>query len=471
MQRNGWSSTQQGAIRLENEELDKGPKRKIPVPKGALEDGLLQLLASAAEMQQRQDLDSALQLYQAAMAKVKEHGLDRKRLFMGTNKKPAPLNVKTPLEWSLHVGDMASAVCLLGNANLALAGLRKRLSFERLEQLLNAGANIDYRIGPSGRTLLLAETADGRRAGVRAALDHGASINCMDDNGDTALALALASGLPQAGQIIKELLDAGADLNARNGEDKPLFEVAMANAQPDVLKQIMTELSPLTAEHREQMQAWAARSLVRQKVWSKRTCEVLILLLNYGLDPDVRSHDPPKGRVTSSLLNMAMQRHADELVIALLEKGVELDLDTALLHGSPRVLDLMLTKLTPLSDAHHQDMIEWIKRLPAKSSSWRDHDIKVLRILLDFGLSPDLRRHVVPHSPLVMCAVSAGNNALLQKLIAHKAKLDVKDDQGNTPLICAAQNNHREVYDTLKAAGLNDSYFLFGTVWGNYSRG
>ena len=96
MQRTSWSSTQKGRIKLGDEKQPDGPSRIIPVKKEHLEDGILQLLASAADMQQRRDLDSALQLYQAAMEKVKSHNLNRKRLFTGTKKKPPPLNSRTP---------------------------------------------------------------------------------------------------------------------------------------------------------------------------------------------------------------------------------------------------------------------------------------------------------------------------------------------------------------------------------------
>ena len=96
MERASWSSSQKGRIKLGDEKQPDGPSRIIPVKKEHLEDGILQLLASAADMQQRRDLDSALQLYQAAMEKVKSHDLNRKRLLTGTKKKPPPLNSRTP---------------------------------------------------------------------------------------------------------------------------------------------------------------------------------------------------------------------------------------------------------------------------------------------------------------------------------------------------------------------------------------
>lgn len=472
MNRSSWYSQQQGRIQLGAEKVPSAPtpKRKVQgVPKAALEEGILQLLASAAEMQQRQDLDSAHQLYQAAMEKVKDHGLNRQTLFTGTNKKPPPLNSRTPLEWCLHVGDMASAICLLEGPNSALATLRRQVNLERIEQILDAGAEVEYRIGPMGRTLLLQEAAEGRYAGVRLALDRGASVSCMDDNGDTALALTLRSGEAQADLIFADLLDAHADLNHHDGQGHPLFKVALAHAQPEVLTKVIATLSPLTAEHRQYMQEWAATLREDGNQWTKRSVEVLRLLLNEGLDPNI--HCQPAGTMT--LLEMAMRRQAVDskiLVAELLEKGADPMLEAALHHGSTQNLELILTRLMPLDGGHYQKMISWIKTLPA-SSKWRDRDSEILKLLLDFGLDPNLRRAVAPHSPLIICATKCGDITLVENLIAHGAKLNVADDSSDTALICAAKGKNRQVYDALKAAGVNDKVFLGWTVWSNYASG
>ena len=477
MTRKSWHSQQQGHIRLEEKRPSDGPPRKItPVPKAALEEGILQLLASAAEMQQRQDLDSALQLYQAAMEKVRENGLNRKRLFTGTNKKPPPLSSRTSLEWCLHVGDIASAICLLGSPNAALTELRTTVSLERVEQVLDAGADVEHRIGPYGRTLLLQEAAEGRHAGVRLSLDRGASVNCMDDNGDTALALSLSCQKPQADLIVADLIEAGADLNTRNGQGQPLFKVALAEAQPEVLERVIAALSPLTAENRDIIQAWAAGLPVHEKKWSfNRACDALRILLGHGLDPNLRFQNPCyQGQGTSTLLDVAIRRQADAdgsdlLVTELLERGAEPILQVALQCGSIQIIELILTKATPMTEKHYQQMAAWVKTLHVNPTRWGAHDIDVLRLLLGYGLNPNLCHPTAPHSPLIICAASNGNLSLVQKLIAHGAQLDVKNDDSDTSLICAAKNHHRQVYDALKAAGLNDKYFLFGTVWGNYA--
>ena len=150
MNRTSWSPLQQGRIQLPDRRPSDAPKRNIPVPKAALEDGILHLLATAAEMQQRQDLPSAFQLYEAAIAKIKTHGLNSKTFLNGTSKKPAPLNSKTPLEWSLHVGDIASAILLLGDPNAALAALRTEVSLERIGEILDSGASVEHRVSEFG---------------------------------------------------------------------------------------------------------------------------------------------------------------------------------------------------------------------------------------------------------------------------------------------------------------------------------
>ena len=471
MNRSSWSSQQQGRIQLGNEAIPNGPKKKTPsVPKAALEEGILQLLASAAEMQQRQDLDSAHQLYQAAMEKVKDHGLNRKNLFTGTAKKPPPLNRRTPIEWCLHVGDIASAICLLEGPNAALAKLRTEVNLQRVEEILDAGADIEYRIGPVGRTFLLQAAVEDRHAAVRLALDRGASVDCMDDNGDTALALVLRCSQPQSNAIVADLLDAQADISLCDGMRRPLFKVALEYAQPEAVTQIVEALSPLTAENRQCMQDWAASSLLDGHQWSNRTIDVVRLLLTKGLDPDTRSQ-LSGGELT--LLGMAMQRNAASshgLIAELLEKGAEPILETALRSATSPALEQILTKLMPLTETHYQQIAAWLNTIPSPKK-WRERDVEVLQVLLDYGLSPNTRRAEAPRSPLIVCAASCGNINLVQRLIARGAKLTVADDNSDTAIMVAAKRRNREIYDALKSAGVDDSMFWGWSVWSKYSNG
>ena len=444
------------------------PMRNIPVKKAALEDGILHLLATAAEMQQRQDLESANQLYEAAIAKMKAHGLDRKKFLTGTTKKPAPLNSRTPLEWSAHVGDMRSVITLLGDPNIALAQMSSKMTFEQLEGLLDAGASIEHRIGPHGRTLLLREVAEGRQKGVQIALDHGASISCMDDNGDTALALCLRSPNIDATSILDHLLGAGADLNLNDGYGEPMLRVATARADPELVAKVLDALSPLTAKHSQQMHDYVASLVFDGKKMSTRTCDVVRLLLKRGVDPTTF----PQATDKRSLFELALCQDediSDALVADLIELDVKPDLKAALKYGRAHPLELVLTRLTPLNETDNKLMIEWAQNVLSIGKRRSQRDGEILKLLLDFGLDPNSRGDKPPHSPLIFCAVDARDLSLVEKLIAHKANLTAANDNSDTALVHAAKLQARALYDALKAGGVNDKYFLGWTVWSTYA--
>ena len=470
MKRTSWSPQQEGQIKLGDEKLPDGPSRIIPVKKEHLEDGILQLLASAADMQQRRDLDSALQLYQAAMEKVKSHGLNRKRLFSGTKKKPPPLNSRTPLEWSLHVGDMPSAICLLGGPSTAFSELGPSGSTDHVRQILDAGASIEQRIGSHGRTFLLQEAAKGDLDSVNFALDRGARVDCMDDNGDTPLALAVRCQQPQANLVVATLLEAGSDADAVDGKGQPLFEVAVTCGQLENVAQIFGALNPVTEKHGQIMRSWASSLPVHGDKWSSRDCSVLRFLLGQGLDPNLRLGS----NKTSSLLDAVAQRQAagsEALVAQLLKAGAKPNIGVALHGSSMKMLEIILKSVGPPGETSHQQFLTWIGKLHPNPQLWTKRDGEVLKLLLDFGLDPNTRRAAAPRPPLIVCAASYGDIDLLQRLIKRNADLGATDDNSDTAIIVAAKQKRRPIYDALKAAGVSDRYFLFGlgSVWQYYA--
>lgn len=470
MNRSSWPSKQKGQIKLGDEKQPDGPSRIIPVKKEHLEDGILQLLASAADMQQRRDLDSALQLYQAAMEKVKSHGLNRKRLFTGTKKKPPPLNSRTPLEWSLHVGDMPSAICLLGGPSTALSELGTSGNLDHVRQILDAGASIEQRIGLFGRTFLLQEATKGNLSGVKLALERGASVHCMDDNGDTPLALALQCQQPQAKLVVAALLEAGADVNAVDGKGQPLLKVAVTHGQVENVAQIISALTPLTEEHNQIMRSWTASLPAHGDKWSNRDCSMLGFLLGEGLDPNL--HLGPK--MIPTILDAAIQRQvagSELLVTQLLKAGAKPNLEVALHGSTTKMLELILQDIGSLRDTSQQPILVWLAKLHANPQQWAQRDGDVLKLLLNFGLDPNIRRPAAPRPPLVVCAASYGDIDLLQRLIKNGADLGATDDNSDSAIIVAAKQKRRNIYDALKAAGVNDGYFLFGlgSVWAYYA--
>ena len=469
MKRLSWSSGRPGRIQLgekQPSDLDV-PKRNIPVPKAALEDGILHLLATAAEMQQRQDLESANQLYEAAIAKMKAHKLDRKKFLSGTSKKPPPLNSRTAIEWSFHVGDLRSAITLLGDPNVVFTQLLSTSDFTKIDAILKAGADVEYRVGPFGRTYLLREAGEGREEGVKLALEHGASISCMDDGGDTALSLALRTQ-SSSPRLVEMLISAGADVSLTDGQGQPLLLVAAKSANAETLKQILDALAPLKNENLQQMQSYITFLPRDGKSIGARDSEVIRILLEHGLDPNTRC----PSAANPSLLDIVLLQAgdgADELVSELLERGAEIDLELALQHAQPSQLELILSKLHPLTESNRELVVSWTRTLLSLGRKWTKRDGNMLALLLDFGLDPNTRSDKAPHSPLIVCAAHAGDTNLVDKLIAHKANLDASNDDSDTAIVVAAKQKNRQIYDSLKAGGVNDKYFFGWTVWTHHA--
>ena len=83
-------------------------------------------------------------------------------------------------------------------------------NIERVRQLLDFGVNPNYQRPDGGGTALMDASLEGRIEIVRMLLEAGADTNIIDDEGNTALILAL---LPGFTDIAKMLLEAGADPN------------------------------------------------------------------------------------------------------------------------------------------------------------------------------------------------------------------------------------------------------------------
>lgn len=85
-------------------------------------------------------------------------------------------------------------------------------------QLLNlAGVSVNSRDG--SRAPLFLAASEGRLNAVRYLLDHGANLNAIDSNGNTALTEATYYGHVS---VIKELLDRGANINSLSSAGTPL---------------------------------------------------------------------------------------------------------------------------------------------------------------------------------------------------------------------------------------------------------
>ncbi len=110
---------------------------------------------------------------------------------------------------------------------------------EAVEAELRAGAEVDARGGDYASTaLMLAAEMNENPDVVHALLDAGADLEARDESGGTALMRAAARN--ENPEIIEALLDAGADLEARDEHGRTaLMLVAALNENPEIIKTLV----------------------------------------------------------------------------------------------------------------------------------------------------------------------------------------------------------------------------------------
>jgi ankyrin repeat protein len=110
--------------------------------------------------------------------------------------------------------------------------------------LNNEGLNPNYRLGRRQKTLLHLAAVKGDPEMVTILLSHGANVNALDNNGDSALYLAL--NLPlffHQIAIVQSLLDAGAKVNHQNHDGWSPLHRACFLGEPKLVEIILRHKS------------------------------------------------------------------------------------------------------------------------------------------------------------------------------------------------------------------------------------
>jgi ankyrin repeat protein len=111
---------------------------------------------------------------------------------------------------------------------------------ELAEQLIGRGAFVDARSTNAMKNTPLHAAAAGRKGQlVRLLLEHGAQVNATQEGGWTALHAAAQNG---DREIVETLLAHGSDVNARAGNNQSALDLALLKGRQDVVE-LLDELS------------------------------------------------------------------------------------------------------------------------------------------------------------------------------------------------------------------------------------
>jgi ankyrin repeat protein len=242
-------------------------------------------------------------------------------------------------------------------------------------------------------------------AAVAALLDADPALaSATDDRGNTALHLAAQEG---QGEVVRLLLERGADPDVRNGQGIDPMTLAVYTGQDDVGR----------------------------------------LLIEAGADPDARTPTGP------TLLGLAVALGRAETARMQLDAGADPNrwarghtpLTFAVARGQEAMIPVLLAAGADIDDPGEGELAPLAKAVGKGSLS-------MTRTLLEAGAAVDLADARLGRTPLHRAAI-AGHTELVAALLAHGASVSARDRAGRTPLAHAAAHGHRSAATLLREAG------------------
>jgi uncharacterized protein len=363
----------------------------------------------------------------------------------------------TALLWAAHNDDLESAKLLIQAGSNVTAVNRYGISAiteaatnadpAMLELLLKAGADANSAL-PEGDTALMFAARSGNTAAVKVLLDHGAQVNATDNwHGETALTWAAGENHPD---VIRMLIEHGADMNAATrhlewpemkkdpaqvmskypaGGLTPLMEAARQNAYQAAEALLKAGANP---NLRDPNKLSAMLIAVTNIHW-----DLANLLLEHGADPNDGSLEEAVEARNVVILRPASIRPDNlgvmDFINALLAHGAKPDSTLpgpipdkkALGGGSPVAADA-----TPLFRA-------------AKAG-----DLAIMRLLIDKGADP---AHVLKDgSTPLMAAVGIGDKAFMADEDKHEP---TEDERFQAAQLCVDHGADVNAVEAVDAGG------------------
>lgn len=293
---------------------------------------------------------------------------------------------------------------------------------------------------------LIDAAKSGSSADIEAALADGADINAKDvGNGITALIWASQNGHID---VVKVLLDKGADINIKNSNGVTSLIMAIQNSSMDIVKLLLDKGAEVNTVRPND----SVTPLI-MALW-KGNSDIIKLLLDKGADVNAKL---PSIGITA--IFMATQNGYVDVVKLLIEKGADVNvkeinsgttpLMAATIHGQPEVAKLLLesgadvnaktttTGQTALMIASQQGKTEIAKLLLEKSA--------------DVNIKDDKN-----NGTALIWASAKGHTEIVKLLIEKGTDVNAKDIRSGTALVAALQGGHADVVQVLKNAGATE---------------
>ena len=270
------------------------------------------------------------------------------------------------------------------------------------------------RLNLRSREALYEAAAYGRLAKVKTLLKNGADVEATVE-GMTPLCIAAQNG---SYEIVKCLLQAGANVNAWNGAQMSIFDSTALPTRENRLQLMMDKLPEIDRIPIEQTAVHAA-------TWNRHT-KVVKLLLENGADCDTRTRS-----YGATALQFAADRGYKDIVDLLLEHGTDVNrvdikgrtaVYLAACQGYNAIVTLLLENGADINRGSYKTPLHAVVRLRLTN---------MVHLLLDNGA--DINAYNQFHHTALFIAASAEMNDIVELLLKKGADPFIPSIEGRTP--------------------------------------
>ncbi|MFV0393287.1 MAG: ankyrin repeat domain-containing protein [Coprobacillaceae bacterium] len=269
---------------------------------------------------------------------------------------------------------------------------------------------------------------NGKKGVVQAFLKKGGiDLDTRDEFGNTALFYACNKG---ARDIVKLLLDNGADASIENNENMSVLHSVSNSGNKEIIKILLDAGTDINLSDN------SGRKPLMYTILSAKT-EAAKYLVEQGADITIKDNDE------HTALDYASTNGLRDL-IALLSSNVNdtnvsgvTPLMQAVYDNQAEVVDVLLKNedinIDAINDAGETSLLIALK----------NNNLRIAEVLLKAKTNPNLK--TLDGNTVIHYAVNANNIAMCKTLEPYIEKFDDKNNWGVTPLIIACQKGYNEI--------------------------
>lgn len=313
---------------------------------------------------------------------------------------------------------------------------------ELAKLLLSLGANNSNIKGRFDRGAFLTAARNDAVDILQDLLDEGAPINTIDSDGNTVLMSTLWNSTGEAAEL---LIARGANLNIQNHSGRTTLMIALLTGKTAIAKLLLDKGVAIDVQDK-------SASTALMLAIDADNMDIVMLLLSLGADVNVANSNGD----TPLLLATAYGQL--EIVKLLLGRGAEIDsrnksgstpLLAALAGNSDSLSDWTSESYSAMS---YDDMIREMF-----FNAIISNDLRKVRMLIRHKLV-NINDGINSSDTGLIVAAAQGKKKIVKLLIAEGAKIDSADELGRTALDWAEASNRAEIAHILIANGAKHSY-------------